>query len=411
VGGAYYESEFPSFELPLKDEKNRTTVFQLAIKIIIKVQERVNESHTLNNNIKYCLRSINPSSDCLQLINWVDVEVPKFVQEARQHLALAQSPADIMSWLSLPRIKLNESLSLWSVYKEEDWDSLTGTEKRIAQKHLQNYIDKSVRSAEKKSADGEISADEKLRVSFLTVLYLRYQHFLKYKSMLGSLNLMQYLKSPNPGRSEIIGAIDQLESNLKNEESLLNQQALLLIQGQEVNIFYKSLLEVFAYSSFVEEVLLEYPQFCPIAARILEYRDNRALATSLGVGVPILVGSFFAPPLVGLAIGVVSGVGFTVEQQYDLNQEKYRNFDSIYGDDLSRGLDEISEIKRMRDLGLILMPISLGGGSTITSKLTALKLSAYLSTKSITTKDFFVQRIISFSSRIKSLIKINLVKK
>ncbi len=112
-------------------------------------------------------------------------------------------------------------------------------------------------------------------------------------------------------------------------------------------------------------------------------KDNRELGTAIVVGLPLLAASLFVPPLAGVAVGVVTGFGFTAVSQYDYMKSKDQMLAHGTGTHLGEGMDPLAllELKMVEDklternFNLALLPVGYGIGSFML-KTAAVKLSS-----------------------------------
>jgi hypothetical protein len=360
---------FFSNKLPRRDKENRTFTLSLLGLLIDKVQNKIKSTETLLDNIGYCFEN-QEDDKCAELVHWLYIEIPKFVKSARFNASLAQSPNNISTWFGNAQESINDDLSIWSIHKENNWDDLTQEESTKSKKQLSSYMQQAKTKLKEYIDNGEVKEHQYDEFLEKTLLDIRYRHYVKYQSMLGSVHLIQYLESANPSMQEIYSAFQSLRKNLELEKKYVSKKySEYYIRMNTTMITSNSILDFFNYRSLLEDLLIENPRYCNLAAAIMKYRGRRQLKIGVSVALPIMVGSFFMPPMAGLAVGVGAGSGFVAHSQMDLNSKVQNNLGHVYGDDEGIELLEISDAKKRRDFDVVIMPIGLGVLGSGTSKI------------------------------------------
>lgn len=379
---------FFSNKMPEVDKQKSLTSFSLLSLLINKIEDQMNGTEILLQNIEYCIA--NPTEEnCAELTHWLYIDLPKFVKDARFNAALAQSPNNINSWRKIPEEDINEDLSIWSIHKLNDWDELTSTEAFKARRQLTKYINTIKNKLDQYVVMGKVLPEQYDEFVNKTLLDTRYRHYLKYQSMLGSVHLLQYITAAEPTIEDIYSAFQELVSNFKKEKAYVARKKLEFeVLYNTTMVTSNSILEFMNYRSQLEEVLMENPRYCNLAAAIYKYRGRRYIKQALGVALPVMVGSMFMPPLAGLAVGVGVGGGFAAHSQLRLNDQVEHNMSKVYGDESGIELLEVSDAKKQRDFDIAIMPIGLGLMSSASSKFgklfarTSVKTSQELTKKS-----------------------------
>jgi hypothetical protein len=377
------ETGFFNLHIPKVNNADGTNAYQLASLVADRVALKIDNSKNLTNNILTCMDMKEPNMPCKELLAWVDIEIPKYVKEARFHLLLSQGTHDLDTFFVEANSELNEDMSNWAIYKDIDWDEPTLNERITAQGVLDQY----------KRAVKDMDEDQ----ANMILMALRAKHFDQYKSMFAVLNLLQYLHSSSPDRREVREALMDLRDTLEVEERRLSQLVAMTEksrwryfdrkkatdpvgrrrQGRVQNRPSNDFMELFDYTSILEDILILNPQFCPLAIAVIEQRGNHELRETLAIGLPLLASSFFVPPLAGIAIGVAAGSGITYHTHTKLQGEIGRNLGHVYGDDTGIGLEKMNALKRQRNVELAILPIGLGLGTALTSKLTSVAMKSF----------------------------------
>lgn len=336
--------------------------------LIKSAKQRVTQSNTLIQNIEFCIDNTT-DENCNELNHWVYNEVPKYVKEARLHASLAQSTNNLNSWMGNPEESVNTDLSIWSVYKASDWDKQTPDEFNTSIQRLSKYKNQIHKKSDELIKKGKLKSQDKEDFYDRTLLDARYRHFLKYQMILGNVHMLQYITSANPTILDIKSALGQLKENLIKEANYLRSlESHFEIRFNTTMELTNRMLEMFNYTTLLEGFLMERPKYCNLAAALMKYRDARSIKITAGVALPVMAASFFVPPVAGLAAGVFAGAGFAAHSQYNLEQEKMKNFGHVYGDENGIEGHKVSETKRMRDFDVVIMPIGLGLFGSASSK-------------------------------------------
>lgn len=363
------KSGFLTLKAPLADQGHSEIAFQFLDELARRIQRRIDESEKLAQNIQHCAGEEKPNQPCQELLRWVDVEVPHYVQEARFHLSLAQSPHDLKTWLGRARHDPNSELTTWALYKETPWDSLSEEERRNALNSLNSYQLKIHQGFLQQREKDQVKDEDWREFAHANLLQVRVEHFLRYQMLLGSVHLLQYLHSENPDRNEVLRAVAEMRRALGLEEERFRQLFARYKTGVLRGYVAAEGISFMHYRSLTEELLLEEPQYCRIAAGLQSHQDYREIRSALAVGLPILATSFLAPPLVAIAVGAGAGGYFAYQSQVDFREDANRNLGHIYGDPKGLDLAQTSALRRQRDFNVATLPLVFSGTGLLTSRL------------------------------------------
>ncbi len=369
-------------QIPVRDSRGRNTRDFLR-RIRERVQQKITENRNMLRSLETCLTRSRAPDGCEDLHVWADRELPAFVAEARQHLALAQTEHQVNSWFSRPHRDLNLQLSPQGTEKMVPWAPLTETERELAQERLRGY-NREIRSeVERRMADGRLPRPRasRARVSSSSasgrfsveadrfaadaMLAQRFTHAQSYHAMISEIPLLQYLSSAQPSREEILGAVRRMQDNLRDEEKMA-ADAWKELESAPAERIPASALHFLRYQSFVEEELVREPADCGLITSVSHTQLNRDLGTGLAIGLPILAASIFAPPLAAFGIGAVAGLGFAYDSQLELDRTRTIAFSQLYADPAQGETRDVEAAGRARDMNLVLLPLSFGGAAAAT---------------------------------------------
>lgn len=369
-------------QVPARDSKGRSTRDFLA-RIRERVQQKITENRNMLRSLETCLSRVRAPEGCEELHTWADRELPAYVAEARQHLALAQTEHQVNSWFSRPNRDLNTRLSPQGTEKMVPWAPLTDAERELAQERMRSYNRDIRAEVDRRMADGRlprprasrarVSASgasgrfsvEADRFAADAMLAQRFTHAQNYHAMISEIPLLQYLSSAQPSREEILGAVRKMMDNLRDEEKMA-ADAWKDLESAPADQVPPSALHFLRYQSFVEEELVREPADCGLITSVSYTQLNRELGTGLAIGLPILAASIFAPPLAAFGIGAVAGLGFAYDSQLELDRTRTIAFSQLYADPAQGETREVEAAGRARDMNLVLLPLSMGGAAAAT---------------------------------------------
>jgi hypothetical protein len=344
-------------------------------RVLQRIKLRVEESTNQIHNIEKCMGSASPA--CVEIQQWVKNDLPRFLKSARYHLSLAQSPSQIDSWDGRSSKRINEDLESLGSYKFQNWSPLTKAELDRAHQQLASYHSQIL--AEMKTRK-ELQGCSKCQAKFITdsTLSVRYQHYMTYRQMMGELPLLQHLKGPDVTESDLKSAFQTMKSNLSKEtQNLENYQHILDSPGP----LSTDALEILNYSSEVEEELMNDNRDCALASSLVFTRSNRQIGNALAVGLPILAVSFFAPPALGLLMGVGAGSTFAFASYQNFQRAQVQSLGHIYGDSLHTDLTTLESTSKQKNYDVVTLPLGLGLGSIAARSLTVMGKSLSAGTK------------------------------
>ena len=387
-------------EVPAQDRNGRRTRDFLG-RIRERVQQKIAENRNMLRSLETCLARTRATEGCEELHTWADRELPAYVAEARQHLALAQTEHQVSTWFSRPNRDLNASLAPQGTEKMVPWAPLNETERAQAQARMQGYHQDIRTEVERRMADGRLPqprasrhrasasgasgrfSTEADRFAADAMLAQRFMHAQSYHAMISEIPLLQYLSSAQPSREEILAGVRKMLDNLRDEDRMADQAWRDLEQAPTGEIPPSS-LHFLRYQSMVEEELVREPADCGLITSVSYTQFNRELGTGLAIGLPILAASFLAPPLAAFGIGAAAGLGFAYESQRELDRTRTIAFSQLYADPAQGETREVEAVGRARDMNLILLPLSLGGAAaatrTIAVRVGAARFAATLET-------------------------------
>lgn len=353
------------------DLQDPDKMFRLIQKIYVKVNERVELNQTLGSRIALCSQASHyETKDCHVEKSWIEKDLPRFLGELRYHLSLAQGPFEWSSWIGKANTKINEDLAPLGLYRLKKWNSLSPDEKSRAEAILQSYKRD---LALEIMGQPEASADPKTKERWMNdrLLAIRYEHFLKYHELSSQLLFVQHLQAERPSLVEIQKAAKEFLGWV-NQESKSIQRMNLKIRNhsyQRLKDLDTSLLEIFGYSAETEQVLLDEPSFCGLAASAVWTIENRQLAQAIFIGGPVLAASFFLPFTIAVGAGVATGSYFAFDSHLGFKTSESKLLSQVYGDSLGNDLMKTSQALKVRNFDLVTLPIGFGGGSFLVAKL------------------------------------------
>lgn len=391
------KTEHLSRKIPKQDAEGQKTTALLE-RLLKKIEDRVSENENMANVLNECLSPRQAHPTCKDAQIWAQETLPKTVNEARYHLALSQSPASLRTWLQDSSEKLNSDLDSPGIYKEIAWEPLTESERKVAQKSLNEYRAE-IEAETRKLHPNKNSKEYKEMVSD-SILKVRYVfHHKQYQGIIAELPFLQYISSANPSPQHIREASQKLLANIQREKEFLKDMRAHLDQAKAndhcsrekikmranrrkcENISHE-LLRLLNYSSLLEETLLENPEYCGLATNLVYTSLSREIGNTVLVGLPIMAISFIAPPAVALVGGLGAGGAFIAYSQIELNRTKKRSLSQVYADPASGELEDLKMLEDQRNLGIITLPLGLGLGSMAISKGTIAVRSAIVGAKS-----------------------------
>jgi hypothetical protein len=357
-----------------KDAQGRTTR-DLLKKVLAKVKSRIIDTTFQMQNIMKCMS--NSSAECEELKTWVNVDLPKYVREARFHLSLSQNQHQIRTWTSTPLREINAELDPLGTYKFKSWNPLTEPEKQQANHKFNIYLADIKAEAKKRLTHQQICVDCVEKFSDDALLSIRYQHYQAYHQMLAELPLIQYLSGPEVSKAELTSAFKEMKVDLVNELKQIAQYEKILTK----NPLPSETLNILNYSSQLEETLLEDNRDCGLASSLVYTMTNRQLGNSIAIGLPILAVSFFAAPAivalggtaalgtaVGIGTGAAAGGGLAISSYIDFYNTQKRTMGYIYGDSLGADLNDLESSEKRVQYDAVTLPVGFGlGGMALRS--------------------------------------------
>lgn len=316
--------------IPQNDLKGRSTPDFLK-----RVAKRVLESmktEELKLSVREdCLRKKLPPSDigCKDTMKWLKEELAPFVTDARMNLALAQTTGQLKTLSRQSSSVLNSKLDSLGTHKEVKWLRLDTSEVIKAEKILAEYKSEMREAVEIEVREKRVAPETAKKFENDGLLAARYTNGLAYVEALSQNPILQYLFSPYALDSEVAEAISKMREHLKSDRRSA-EEALS-------NISDPSGLGLLNYASHVEAELLENPSDCGLATSLIKVKESRSLGNGLAIGIPLVVVSIGLPVVgyvaAGAALGVASGVGYSVYSYYEMTSARERFISRLKNDD------------------------------------------------------------------------------
>lgn len=331
--------------IPYSDGNGRTTQ-----EFLDKVMSRIRDRHEFNKNlalqIKYCTTSTptDPDPKCDGINKWLKNQLPQITNLARFNLSLAHYTDDPSLLGPQSERILNANLDEKKSIKVVPWNPLTKEELLISKKAF-SEMSRNVYEAISERSPPRISKIERTDLYKSEFLKVRHTHYMIYLSLMGINPILQYIKSDSPGKSEINTAASEVLKNLEKEKAQLDKIGNALKRPYSIGragtkTFDSEILSLMDYRTEVEEVLLENPQFCGLGLSLNQVKSNKQLTTAIA-GLPLLVISFFVPPVYGLAIGALTSGYFIYDSQNSYTNNLTRENARIQREGMSDFLEKI----------------------------------------------------------------------
>lgn len=327
----------------------------------------------------------------------------KEVAGARIDLALAQDAKDYGTILSQSAKKsLNIELNRRGTQKEMAWKGLSKSEQETAIKILEDYVEQAKSKAALKHRPGSSGYTKFVNDA---VLGARLKNGYNYVHTLSRMPLLQFMQNEKPSDQEILNGIKvmrkHIASDLKSTRALLvttNRTHITTMGRGGVAIRRKAVTEIDSralglldFSSQLEKVLEEAPQYCGLATSLVYTKENRKLGNDLAIGVPLAVAAiavpFFAPWVVGAGVGALVGSVAVVESKLARDEAAHRfltvvEYENVQQEKTSDAYARLAQADKEFKVSLILPPAGaiLGGaGKTVEATRAAVGLGARMS--------------------------------
>lgn len=331
----------------------------------------------------------------------------KEVAGARIDLALAQDAKDYGTILShSAQQNLNLELNRRGTQKELPWKALSKTERETATGILEDYLEQAKSKALLQHKKG---TPEYTKFVNDAVLGARLKNGYNYVHTLSRMPLLQFIQSDKPTDQEIISGIKvmrkHIAADLKSTKELLaltNRTHITTTGRSGVATSRKVITEIdpralgiLDFSTQLEKVLEEAPQYCGLATSLIYTKENRKLGNDLAIGVPLAAAAiavpFFAPWIVGAGVGALVGSVAVVESKLTRDEAAHRfltvvEYENVQQEKTSDAYAKLAQADKEFKVSLILPPAGaiLGGaGKTIEVTRAAIGVGARMSANMI----------------------------
>jgi hypothetical protein len=358
------------------------------------------ESALLQNMI--CLRN-KRAPNCAQIRKTLLETVPRCAASARANLYLAyEKQMDNFDFDSLgPNFKMEKL----GVSKAVPWAPPAGEELQILKDRFNKLfktVDTFARQERQKFPSVSVDQIRKENLSFyrgmgdrdedligaqrgvcggITSTESGTSGFLRnYKDIMQTWPILSYIKSKNPDASEIMGALRQLQDNTQKQRLKLQRMLDEIDRNPTSDVVSSDLLELLGdeYFPLILQRLEKNPEFCGIAASLAEAKQSREefqAKAGLAAGLPLM----FAPPAWAFAGGILLTGGYMYSDRAtltDLRQKAGLNVQTIpnKSDMIRVSQSVLSDEEFNNNVGIVLSPLALFGGTSAVQKLKQLRL-------------------------------------
>jgi hypothetical protein len=325
------------------------------------------------------------------------------VAGARMDLALSQNAKDYGTLLTRSAEQsLNFNLEARGSQKEAAWKSLSKPERESAVAILEQYISESKAQAGKLHKPGSAEYSKFVNDA---VLGARLKNGYNYLHTLSRMPLLQFMESESPSDQEILNAVKTMRQHISTD--LKSVKALLQTTNQTHHVVQRlgglepikyqireidpKVLGIFDYSTQLEAILRENPQFCGLATSLFYTKENRKLGNDLAIGIPLAATAiavpFFTPWVIGAGVGALVGSVAVVESKLSRDEAAHRflrvvEYENVQQEKTSDAYAKLAQADKEFKVSLILPPAGaiLGGaGKTVEVTRLALGLGARMS--------------------------------
>ncbi len=355
----------------------------------------------------------------------------KEVAGARIDLALAQNAKDYGTILTKSSAQsLNIALDPRGTQKEKSWKELSQHERETAVGILDDYIAEARTQAAMKHKPGSPSYTKFVNDA---VLGARLKNGYNYANTLSRMPLLQFIQSDQPADQEILNGIkvmrQHIATDIKSAKELLRitnrthithkGRSGIIISHRPVTEIDTQVLGLLDYSSQLEQVLQNDPQFCGLATSLFYTKENRKFGNDLAIGIPLAVTAiavpFFTPWIIGAGVGALVGSVAVVESKLNRDEAAHRfltvvEYENVQQDQTSAAYSKLAQADKEFKVSLILPPAGaiLGGaGKTIEVTRAALGLGARMSVNAIERSALAVKDMTEAAKRLeKGIVEI-----
>lgn len=394
---------------PLRDKQGHTSRDFLK-RLIARIKKETAEHKATIDGIETCLAAPSDQSrTCVGFREFVDKIIPAQAASARGRLALAETESHVSSVLDLFSDKkdtlaaagdrvsflLNDQLKPLGTTKHVAWDPLTPDEIMRYKKILMDDWTAASQDTAARVKAGQLPGREKVSLKgksieidspaarvHKNVLFLmaRLDHGAEYQRIIAKYPILQFLHSAQPDRSEVQDALTQMKGHVAKEaEYLAGIEAALdtpyrdikgrggLKVGREEWLAPQA-LELLDYSRFVEDLLIESPEYCGLATSLTYARANRSLAGSAAIGFVVLGSALVFPPTAALTVGLGASAITMTESQRKLNVAKDHYMSHVIEFETSKAADALKQAQSDRNMEVIMLPLGVVGAQAAIAK-------------------------------------------
>lgn len=394
---------------PLRDKHGRTS-HEFLKRLVARIKKDTAEHKATIDGIEKCLEATSDQSrTCIGFREFVDKVIPSQVANARGRLALAETESRVSSVLDLFSSKkdtlaaagdrvsflLNDQLKPLGTAKQVAWNPLTPEEVMRYKKILTDDWTAASQNTAARVKAGELPGREKVSLkgksieidsptarNHKNVLFLmaRLDHGAEYQRIIAKYPILQFLHSAQPDRKEIQVALAKMKEHIASEsEYLAGIEAALdtpyrdikgrggLKVGREEWLAPQA-LELLDYSRFVEDLLIESPEYCGLATSLTYARANRSLAGSAAIGFIVLGSALVFPPTAALTVGLGASAITMTESQRKLNIAKDHYMSHVIEFETSKAADALKQAQNDRNMEAIMLPLGVVGAQAAVAK-------------------------------------------
>lgn len=346
------------------------------------------------------------------------------VAGARMDLALSQNAKDYGTLLTRSAEQsLNFSLDARGSQKEAAWKSLSKPERETAVAILEQYISESKAKAGKIHKPGSAEYSNFVNDA---VLGARLKNGYNYLNTLSRMPLLQFMESESPSDEEILNAVKTMRQHISTD--LKSVKTLLQTTNQTHHVVHRlgglepikypireidpKVLGILDYSTQLEAILRENPQFCGLATSLYYTKENRKLGNDLAIGIPLAATAiavpFFAPWIVGAGVGALVGSVAVVESKLSRDEAAHRfltvvEYENVQQEKTSDAYAKLAQADKEFKVSLILPPAGaiLGGaGKTVEVTRAAIGLGARMSANMIEKSSVAIKEMSESAKRL-----------
>lgn len=378
-------------EIPATDREGRSARNFLN-RVADLVALKIRSNSDFSDGIKECLEPSPQDPRCPAFKKFVDEELVDIVQQARMHLALAQTEHQMSSLTYTARYDLNAKLDSLGTFKLVSWQGLLAREQKSAETILHEYSSEIDTEVAQLISKGELPKprtwivhgkeelfDDPLTSRFRNdaMLAARFGHGESYREIIANFPIVQYLTRAKTTRAEVLSAIAEMQKRLAEEKKLLDETRAAINhmpttsrgQSERLASLDPGALKILDYRRLVELELLRDPADCSVATGLLLTRENRELGNGLAIALPILASSFVLAPIISVPIGIAAGIAFTLESREGLKHAERQYLSQVKAVPMAGEIADVEAAESNYQLNMWTMPLAFTGSQVIARKL------------------------------------------